>query len=151
MTKERDEKSKLKFFLEGKGHWKPNEPADYMKKLTRKQASTIFKARARMIKVKGNYKNGYPDQKCRACKDAPETQKHALYECKKLHLPAPAPNAGSTDEQKPDNKITPDYEKHDIFTEDPDMLKTIAKEIDNIIDILNDKPKDTILTVVDRC
>ena len=65
--------------------------------------------------------------------------------------PTPTPNAGSTDEQKPDSKITPDYEKHDIFTEDPDMLKTIAKEIDDIIDILNDKPKDTIPTVVDRC
>ena len=38
-----------------------------------------------MIKVKGNYKNGYPDQTCRACKEKPESQKHVFYECNKLH------------------------------------------------------------------
>ena len=67
MNKDRDEKSKLKHFLEGKGHWTAETPANYMQKLTRKQASTIFKLRTRMTKVKGNYKNGYPDMMCREC------------------------------------------------------------------------------------
>ena len=56
MTKHKEERSKLKFFLEGKGTWKPEQPAEYMKTLTRKQASTIFKARTRILKVKENYK-----------------------------------------------------------------------------------------------
>ena len=38
-----------------------------------------------MIKVKGNYKNGYRDLNCRACGKAPETQTHVLNECEKLN------------------------------------------------------------------
>ena len=68
MTKDREERSKLKYFLEGKGFWKPEDLAAYMEKLTRKQASTIFKSRTRMIKVKGNDKNGFHDEICRASK-----------------------------------------------------------------------------------
>ena len=85
MTQDREMRSKLKFFLEGKTFWKPLEPATYMEKLTRKQASTIFKARTRMIKVKGNYKNGFQDMICRACRKAEESQTHVLYECEELH------------------------------------------------------------------
>ena len=66
MTPEREDRSKLKLYLEGKGCWTPEKPAEYMKALTRKQASTIFKTRTRMLKVKGNYKNGYPDLTCRS-------------------------------------------------------------------------------------
>ena len=58
----------MAFFYENTPEWKPNEPATYMKTLTRKQTSTIFKARSRMIKVKGNYKNGHPNLTCRICK-----------------------------------------------------------------------------------
>ena len=83
----REERSKLKFFLEGKASWIAEEPAEYMRKLTRKQASIIFKARTRMTKIKGNYKNEYPDQACRACKNMPETHLHALNECEILHNP----------------------------------------------------------------
>ena len=64
-------RSKLKYYLEGK-LWSPEKPAKYMEKLTRKQASTIFKARTRMTKFKGNYKNQYPDQ-MRACKSLQNT------------------------------------------------------------------------------
>ena len=56
-----------------------------MLKLTRKQVSTIFAARTRMVKVKGNYKNGYQDLKCRACQHPCETQTHVLNECRTLH------------------------------------------------------------------
>ena len=36
-----------------------------MNRLTRKQASIVFKTRTRMIKVKGNYKNGYSSEHAR--------------------------------------------------------------------------------------
>ena len=85
MTKAKEERSKLKFYLDGKKEWIPEKPAGYMLALTRKQASTIFKARTRMLKVKGNYKNGFKDLKCRACKNAQETQMHVIYECEKIH------------------------------------------------------------------
>ena len=81
MKMAQEERSKLKHFLEGKIEWRPEESAQYMKQLTRKQASTIFKARTRMLKVKCNYKNGYRDHACRACQKTPETQKHVLNEC----------------------------------------------------------------------
>jgi len=55
MTQAKEERSKLKYFLEGKSVWTPETPADYMNALTRKQASTIFKSRTRMLKVKANY------------------------------------------------------------------------------------------------
>ena len=72
-----DGKTKTVEFLENKGEWYPEKPAEYMNRLTRKQASIVFKTRTRMIKVKGNYKNGYSDLTCRACKGVQETQNHA--------------------------------------------------------------------------
>ena len=98
MTQAREDRSKLKFFLDGKTPWKPVTPAEYMEKLTRKQASTIFKARTRMVKVKGNYKNGYHDLSCRACKHPCETQTHVLQECKALH---PGANRPTNDLEMP--------------------------------------------------
>ena len=38
-----------------------------------------------MLKVKANYKNGYPDLRCRMCKIHVETQKHILEECLAMH------------------------------------------------------------------
>ena len=59
------EKSKVKHMMENKTGWEPGKRAKYMDKLTRNQVSTIFKARARMLEVKANYKNKYPDKACR--------------------------------------------------------------------------------------
>ena len=112
--------SKLTHFMEGKGEWKPEEPAVYMNKLTRKQASVIFKTRTRMIKVKSNYKNGYTDLKCRACKDMPETQQHALRECKVLH-----PHGEPTGQDM------------DPFSENINILKETARNVDRIIEQIN--------------
>ena len=57
-----------------------------------------------MIKVKANYKNGFPDQTCRACNDQAETQNHVLNECKMIHPNAPAADNGSSNPAKtPDN------------------------------------------------
>ena len=104
MTKAREERSKLKFFLDGKGIWSPEQPAEYMTKLTRKQTSTIFKARTRMTKVKGNYKNAHlQDLICRACQKEPETQQHVLYECQKLHPETPNNNT-ETPRDRHDNE-----------------------------------------------
>ena len=103
-------RSKLTHFLEGKRGWVPEEPAKYMNKLTRKQASTIFKTRTRMIKVKNNYRNGYTDLTCRACKSTTETQIHVLRECQVLH-----PYGG-----KKENELNP-------FSENINVLKETVK------------------------
>ncbi len=78
-----------------------------MNELTRNQASTIFQARTRMLKVKENYKKKYGnDLICRACGLKTENQLHVLKECQVLH-------------QNDTNKIT----EADIFTENPKKLK----------------------------
>ena len=185
-----NQKSKLKFFLDGKYFWTPEQPADYMECLNRKETSTIFKARTRMIKVKGNYKNGYQSHLCRACKHALETQSHVLYECQELHPGTSTPpnqnltnnisvpigmtltltpttpesevtGAGLTEDSDtrasrdndqdaiimdtvtgPSNLTRPmidtndqgvDNDNQDIFCEDPEVLKNISKNIDQVI------------------
>ena len=62
------EKSKVKHMMENKTGWEPGKRAEYMDKLTRNQVSTIFKARARMLEVKANYKKQVPRQ---SMKDMP--------------------------------------------------------------------------------
>ena len=116
MTTASEGKSKMTHFFEGKGEWTPEEPAEYMNKLTRKQASTIFKARTRMTKVKNNYKNGYTDLTCRACKREQETQSHALIECPVLH-----PHGRPTN-----SEIDP-------FSKEINVLKVTARNIETIM------------------
>ena len=99
-----------------------------MRKLTRKQTSTIFKARTRMTKIKGNYKNEYPDQTCRACNNNPETHLHALNECMVLH---PIVSA-STEDPKLNCDIT------DIFSDCTEKLREVATKIDKICVKLNE-------------
>ena len=120
MIQNPENKSKIAYFLERKEDWKPEKPAEYMNKLTRKQTSTIFKIRTRMTRTKANYKNGYINQTCRACNVELETQQHILKECIAIHLGA--------------NRI-----ELDPFTEDTNKLKIIAKEIDAIVDRLEKK------------
>ena len=110
MEREGESISKLKHFLDGKEQWIPEKAAQYMKRLTRKQASMIFKARTRMIKAKGNYKNGHSELTCRSCQKAPETQTHVLHECDKL-------KDEQNEEQEPEN----------IFSEEPEELKEWQK------------------------
>ena len=107
--------------MEGKGEWEPEKTAYYMKKMTRKQASIIFKTRTRMIKVKGNYKNGHRDLKCRKCKTEVETQQHVLEECPIIH---------SNDAIK--------VPKHLLFTEDTGTLKQTAQKINMIMEKLSE-------------
>ena len=95
----------------------------YMLKLNRFDLSTIFKAKARMLDVKANFKNKYKDDlKCRICKIEEETQIHILQHCPELH--------------KDDSlKITYD----DIYeNEDMDKLRTVAGKIRDILDKLEE-------------
>ena len=118
-TTQNENKSKLSYFLNGKGDWKPEQTPEYMNKLTRKQTSIIFKARTRMTKVKGNYKNGHQNLQCRKCNINIESQTHCLEECTGLH---------------PDNntKIT----LENLFSDATESLKNSAKEIERILEIL---------------
>ena len=113
------DKSKMRYFRESKQEWKPGKRAQYMNELTRKQTSMIFKARTRMLRVKGNYKNGHSDQNCRLCGEEPETQDHILEKCPQIHSDS--------------SKIT---NKAQIFDEDTGTLKETAKKIEMIMNHL---------------
>ena len=120
ITTEGAEKSKVKYLLEGKGQeWTPGQRPKYMSELTRNQASTIFKARTRMLPFKDNYRTGKSNLLCRACSQTTETQSHALEECRILH----------TD---PETRV----EKRELFQEESTELKKVAKKIDNILKTL---------------
>ena len=56
------DKSKVKYYMSNTGDKKLGKRAQYLDKLTRQEASAIFNARTRMLKVKANYKNKYRDQ-----------------------------------------------------------------------------------------
>ena len=114
------DKSKMKYYMDGKKHWEPQKPAEYMNKLNRNQVSCIFKARTRMLNVKSNFKNGHQEHKCRACKQKEETQTHVLEECHKLN-----------DKHQ---KIT----KEMIFSENIEELRKTAKAIQERIEKLEE-------------
>ena len=88
-----------------------------MNKLKRKQASTIFKARTRMLNVKNNYRNNYQNNECRMCKNATETQKHILEECPQIHWE----NTLKTTESE-------------IFNTDLQTLREASKKITSIME-----------------
>ena len=99
-----------------------------------------------MLKVKGNYKNGFPDQTCRACKKNPETQKHVLHDCEKLHPEASTSNKNlekSNTNKDLDTSRGEETETIDFFTEDPTTLKATAKNIEKIMENLLDDSSDT--------
>ena len=70
---EEKNKSKILYLLEGNQEWNPGQPKPYMLQLGRKGASTIFKARTRMLQVKNNYKNAHKNLTCRAWQRSTET------------------------------------------------------------------------------
>ncbi len=92
----------------------------YLCKMPRKAASTIFQTRSRMLKVKSNYKNKYKSNlTCRACGLSEETQDHVLQECPKIHL-------------NETNKVKPEH----IFTENETQLLQTAHRIHTNITLL---------------
>ena len=109
--------------MEGKQEWVAGKRAAYISKLTRNQASTIFKARTRMTKVKGNYKNGHKDLLCRLCGKGEETQNHIFEDCEALQT------------------VSIGITKEMIFTENLVALLETSKMIDKRMGILEDAQK----------
>jgi hypothetical protein len=112
-------KSKLQYLNEGKKFWNLTQRPQYMNKLTRYEASTIFKARTRMLDVKNNFRGKYNDNKCRGCGKEDETQQHVLEECEGIAA-------------KIKGKVT----KEEIFNEDTEPLKKTAHKIKEIMNVL---------------
>ena len=110
--------------MEGKQTWAVGERAKYISKLTRNQASIIFKARTRMLKVKSNYKNGYKDLKCRICGNEEESQKHIMEDCVTLNT---------------EYKV---ITKEMIFQEEVKELREVAKIIEGRMDKLESYNND---------
>jgi hypothetical protein len=77
-------KTKTQFLLSNTA-WKPGIRPKYTNKLTRMEASAIFKARTRMLDVKNNYRGKYNDTKCRKCDAGTETREQILEECLSIH------------------------------------------------------------------
>ena len=90
----------------------------YIKHLTRKDCANIFAIRARMIKVKTNYRNAHENTLCRWCKEKEEPQEHILTECPKF------------------KKITKNLNYQKIMTDLVNLLKKESKMIEKkIMDI----------------
>ena len=103
-----------------------------MNKLTRQQASTIFKARTRMLSV-NNYRNKHRNHTCRACGILAETPKQVLEDCDVLH---------PVGEYKVYNKK--------IVSDNPNKLRTTATSIQNIMDQLNNLVENETTTTAPK-
>ncbi len=116
------DKSKIQFLLEGlNNQWTPNKRPAYISNLTRTQASTIFKARTRMLDVKNNFRGKYKSTECRLCKAETETQEHILEKCTIIH----------------DTKNIPKIKKEELFNNDnTHHLKQTANTIQIIMNTL---------------
>jgi len=127
------DKSKVKYLKEGlEKDWQPGKKQKYLEILTRKQTTSLFKARNRMLDVKNNFRGKHKDMKCRLCEKENETQEHILEECQII-------------QEKIEKKIT----KADLFQEDETRIKETAKkliEIETILDELNKQEKTTTAT-----
>ena len=112
-------KTKIQFLRENT-NWKTGERPKYMKELKRMEASTIFKARTRMLDVKNNFRGKYKDTKCRKCTETVESQEHVLKTCTGIH-----------------DDDTTKIMINDIFDSNPTNLKTTAKQLTKILEKLN--------------
>ena len=112
-----ENKSKIKFLMEGPGIRPSRDNSQYMAKLNRTQVSTIFKARTRMLDVKNNFRGKHRDNICRGCGESDETQNHVLNECNIIH------NNNAS-------KVTQD----EIFTNNTEELKNTAQKIKIIME-----------------
>ena len=118
-----NQKSKTLYYLKNKKDLTAGKRAPYMDSLPRREASTIFAARTRMIDVKTNFRNKYKDTKCRMCNTEEETQKHILEECRNI-------------DRSETGKIT----EEEIFTEEIEKIKITARKINRIREQLSAAP-----------
>ena len=85
LVREGSQKSKIKHLMEFKESTSRLKRELYIDKLSRIEASAIFRTKTRMLFIKDNYRNGQQELQCRACKNKVETQNHVLRECYILH------------------------------------------------------------------
>ena len=85
LVREGSQKSKIKHLMECKESASRLKRELYIDKLSRIEASAIFRTKTRMLFIKDNYRNGQQELQCRACKNKVETQNHVLRECYILH------------------------------------------------------------------
>ena len=76
-----ENKSKVRDYVCNKTRESIAATPRYMNKLNRMACTNIFNTRARMLKVKRNYRNQYTDMTCRWCHQQEESQVHILTEC----------------------------------------------------------------------
>ena len=94
----------------------------YMDNLSRTECASIFNTRARMIKVKGNYKNKYNDKNCRWCQKYNETQTHILTECTQF------------------KSTTKNVEYKTYYNDDNKSAKIAARTLALVINKINQNP-----------
>lgn len=121
IVKEGMGKAKVRHLLNGRENWRVNTRPEYMNRLTRWQASWIFKARTRMLNVKDNYRQTNQDDFCRLCREVKETQDHILEECPMIHT-------------GDDSRV----KETDIFQEHVYKLRDVAKKIESAMKKLTD-------------
>ena len=85
LCKAAENKSKVRDYICCKPTKGLTSGAKYMYNLSRNECTVIANARARMIKVKGNYKTSSNNLECRWCKNNEETQIHVLTKCNGLN------------------------------------------------------------------
>jgi hypothetical protein len=115
-----ESKSKTKEMLKSNTILDTVKMPQYMKSLSRSEASAIFATRARMLKVKANYKSAYQSPECRWCNNPTETQQHILTECPSF------------------NHITNDFDILKAIGNNQDYLSKEAKQIIQIIDMIEE-------------
>ncbi len=54
-------KSTLKYLLQGVNSWRLGQCPEYMDKITRLHANTLFKVRKGMLEIQNNFSNMYPN------------------------------------------------------------------------------------------
>jgi hypothetical protein len=99
-------KSKVRDYVCLKNREDMMKRSQYKNKLNRTQCANLVNMRARMMKIRGNYKNQDKSQQCRWCKAPSESQIHIMTKC---------PNFKSTTE----NIIYSTY-----FKDDEESIKT---------------------------
>ena len=101
-------KSKVRDYVCMKNREDMMKRSKYLNKLNRTQCANLINMRARMLKIRGNYKNQDINQQCRWCKAPSESQLHIMTKC---------PNFKST---------TKNITYSTYFKDDEESIKTTA-------------------------
>ena len=133
LLKLKDSHSKSKNIKHEKLHLQPYLRSQ-TKNLSINDKKFIFAARTRMLDLKGNFKTGKLDEKCRKCEKSDETQEHLL-ECSALS----------------DSSLTlgtPSY--NDLFGADPSTIGNILKLKFNLLKSVTPGAPMSAATMIDN-